>query len=240
MPEKIRIVAEERKASGSRAARRLRRAGLIPGVIYGEKGQSRLVQFNRHDFELLLHRHRSENLIVDLVIGGGSELKALLREVQRHPVTGIPLHVDFWEISMSRKMRVPVRIVLKGEPAGVHAGGILQQLLREVEIECLPQDLEETLAVDVSGLNLGEHLLVKDLPIPAKWQVLTARDIVVAVVVAPRLEAEEAPAPEAGAAEPEVITEAQRKEREEAAAKEEAEEETGGAEPTGKGKEKSK
>lgn len=240
MAEKIKIVAQERKARGSREARRVRRTGLLPGVLYDEKGQSRLIQLNRHDFELILHRHRSEALVVDLLIGDEPEMKALLREVQRHPVSGVPVHVDFWQVSMGRKMRVPVRVVLKGEPVGVQAGGILQQLIREIEIECLPQDLEETLAVDVSHLKLGDHILVKELPIPAKWQVLTAQDVVVAAVVAPRLEAEEVPAAEAEAAQPEVITEAERKKREEAAAQEEATKQAGAGESADRGKEKSK
>lgn len=197
----------------------------MPAVVYGEKG-ARSLKINRRDFDTMLKHHTSENLIVDLDVEGEGTTKALLREVQHEAIMGGVLHADFVEISMTKKMRVTIALALRGEPVGVSlGGGILEHLLRHIDVECLPTDLVEAIDVDVAGLNLGKTLMVRDLVVDSKFTVLTAGDVAVATVVAPREEkVEEAAAVEGeAAATPEVI--GKKKEEEGAAAAAPAKEE---------------
>jgi large subunit ribosomal protein L25 len=197
MAEEIRVAAVGREEAGSADARRLRRAGWLPAVISNEKGQSRLIKLNLHDFDIMLQHHTSDNLMINVDVDGNPGGKVLLKEVQHHPVSGEVLHVDFVEVSMTRKMRVEMPVALSGEPVGVtQEGGILEQMLREVEVECLPGDLVEQFEVDVSHLGIGDALMVGDLNVSNAFTVITAPDVAVAAVVAPRVEEEEVPAEE--------------------------------------------
>ena len=222
MAKEIKVAAQKRTAGGSSGARRVRREGWVPAVVCTDKGQSESIQINAHDFEMMLHHQQSENVIIDLTVGDGLPRKVLLREVQHHPVSGGALHVDFVEISMTRKMRVAVPVRLIGEPVGVsQEGGLLEHILRELHVECLPGDLMESIDVDVSALKLGQSTLVRDLKVDPKITILTTGDIAVARVAAPRKEEEVAAAETAVAAEgaePEVITARKEKEGEEGAA----------------------
>jgi large subunit ribosomal protein L25 len=216
------LKAESRAANGTSAARRLRREGWLPAVINDEKGAARAVRLVQHDFEQMLHRHRSESLILDVCVDSEPPRKMLLKEVQHHPINGRPLHADLVEISMTRKMRVNITVRLVGEPVGVtQEGGILEQPLRALEVECLPADLVEEVTVDVSQLKLNHSILVRDLKLSPTLTLLSPGDIAVAAVSAPRAEEEEVK-PEEGAAatEPELIG---AKEKEEAAAEAAAE-----------------
>ncbi len=240
MKETLVIEAKPRTARGKGAAGRLRRAGRVPAVVYGEGREAMALELSAHDFERMLHRHRGEHMIVDLAIAGGGTRKALLQEVQRDALTGRVLHVDFHEISMSKKLRLEVPLVLVGTPIGVsQQGGVLDHLVRQIEIECLPTDIPEQIVVDVSALEVGRHLSVKDIQLdPARYTVITAPDIAIAAVFMPKSE-EEVPAAAAAegaaAAEPEVLTE---KKAEERAAAQEGQEEKASKEKGGKEKEK--
>lgn len=208
------IEATGRKISGSAGARRLRRSGKLPGIVNTEKGESRLIQMDKHGFLMMLHNHASENVIIDLSVDGGTATKVLVKDVQHDTLSGDLLHVDLMEISMTRKMKIMVPVQLAGESQGVEDGGVLEHLLREIEVECLPTDLIEFFEVDVSELKIGDSVLVGDLSLGAKFTVQTAGDVAITRVAAPRVEEEsevaegEEPAGgeavEAGA-EPEVI-----------------------------------
>ena len=242
------LKTESRTLSGSASARRMRRDGWLPGVINVDKGAARMVQLNRHDFEQMLQRHRSENLILDVSVDSDAPKKMLLKEVQHHPLTGQPQHIDLIEISMTKKMRFEIPLRLTGEPSGVlQEGGILEQPLRVLQVECLPPDLVEEILVDVSDLKLGASILVRDLKLDPKLTIATTGDIAVAAVSAPRVEEEVKPEAVEGAAEPEVIGAKKAEEGEEAApaaekgGKEGAGKEKGGKEGAAKekgGKEK--
>ena len=204
------IAAQPRETTGTAEARRLRREGLVPGILYGLQRDSRMLQMNRHDFELLLHRHASESLILDLKVGEDSPCKVLLKEVQHDSLTGDVLHADFVEISMTEKMSVNLPIRLVGEPVGVtQAGGIIDQLVRDGGVECRARDLGEDSPVNVEHLRIGDSILVGDLELGPTLEILTAPDVAVAHVEAPRMEEEETAAAEEGeeGAEPEVIGE---------------------------------
>ena len=209
MAEEAKLDVTTRDISGSAGVRRLRRDGVLPGVVSCDGAESRSVQLNRHDFVQMLRRHTSENLIMDMSIDGSELKKVLLREVQHDPLTEEILHVDFVEISMTKKMRTRIHLSIVGEPIGVtRDGGILEFLLRDLEVECLPGDLVEQIQVEVSALEIGDAIQVDDLVVDPKLTVLTAGDVAVASVSAPRVEEDVVPAEGAVAvdgAEPEVI-----------------------------------
>ena len=155
--DKIKIKAEERAEQGSAAVRRLRRAGKIPAAVMRmNKGGTLLVKLDAHEFMLGLRGHTSKQLLVTLDMDG-KEMPALMREMQNDVVKGTPIHVDFSEVSLTQKVRVVVPISLTGEAVGVKiGGGVLEQVLRSVEVECLPEDIAEKFTVDVSKLGLDE------------------------------------------------------------------------------------
>jgi large subunit ribosomal protein L25 len=201
MSKEIKLSASKRETSGTTAAKALRKTGFIPAVVYGEKG-ARSVTINAREIDVMLKKHTSENLIVDLSVDG-DVIKALLREVQHEAIMGGLIHADFLEISMTKKMRVTIPLSLKGEPVGVsQQGGILEHLLRHIEVECLPGDLVESFEIDVTGMALGKTMMIRDIVLDPKFTVLTAGDVAVATVVAPREEKVEEVAAEAT---PEVI-----------------------------------
>lgn len=215
MATSVKISASPRGVQGSSQSRRLRRTGWFPGVVYGVGKENQMVQVNEHEFRKSLAGHSSENVLLDLDIEGRPAIKALLQEVQRNSLTGQITHADFHEISMTEKLRIDIRIELSGTPVGVtQGGGVLEHILREVEIECLPNDLVESIKVDVSALNIGENIPVSAIKLdPSRYTIITEGSLAVAMVAAPVAE-EVKPveaAVEAGAAaapaEPEVLKE---------------------------------
>jgi len=218
MKEEIKLAARVREEKGSSAVNRLRKEGSVPGVVYG-LSEPRNVSFNAATFASLQRHHTSENVMLSLEIEGSPPLKVLIRDVQHHPLTGAPLHVDFYELSMTKKVDVDIPIELTGTPVGVtRDGGVLEHLLREIEVACLPDDIVELFELDVSGLEIGDRLTVADVPLDAtKYELITSLEVAVAAVAAPRVE-EEPEAVEAEAAEgeePEVIGEKKEEEGEE-------------------------
>ncbi|MBP5511719.1 MAG: 50S ribosomal protein L25 [Kiritimatiellae bacterium] len=206
--EMIILKAEERTEQGSAASRRLRRAGYIPGAVTRiEGGASLLLKINAREFGALLRKHGEQQQLLKLDISG-KETAAMLREIQYHPVTGLPTNADFGEIDLSQKVRISIPLEVVGEPAGVRLeGGILQQMLHEVEVECLPTDVVDKFEIDVSELKLDQSLFVKDLKLGDAYTIVTEKTDVVALVSAPEDETAAASAEgEAGKEEPEVIT----------------------------------
>ncbi len=233
--ESVKLAAAPRAEAGTSQVNRLRKQGWMPCVIYDSEGKARALQTHRHTFEMLIRRHGSGNLILDLAIEGDATRKVLIKEIQRDPIRECATHADFMEISMTRKLRVPVAIRLLGEPAGVtQQGGVLEHLLRAVEVECLPTEIVKEFTLDVSALNIGDRLFVRDLKLDPKFSLLTAGDIAIATVQLPHIEEEvkpEAEAGEAAAEGPEVIGAEAGEGAEEGAAGKEDE----GAETKGKG-----
>lgn len=219
MADEITLLAESRDVSGSGAARRLRRTGVVPAIFTSDKGKAEMIQLNGHDFELLLQRHHGESLVLDLHIGEGKARKVLLKEVQHDSLHDKVLHADFLEISMTKRLRVGVPLNLVGEPVGVIAdGGTLNHLLRELEIECLPLDIPEEIILDVSALTIGNVLRVSDVTVDPKLEIITDPAVGVAGVEAPRVEEEPEGEEEEGLeGEPEVIGEKEEGTEEEAA-----------------------
>ena len=209
MPEIV-VTAESRTESGKNANRRLRIKGLIPGVVYGDKKETLAIAVSPKDIGTILKSASGENTLFDLDLRGGTKRKVILKEFQREPLKGRLLHADFYEVALDKKILVKVHIEIVGVPVGVRTqGGILDFVTRELDIECLPAEIPDKIEVDVAALELGKHLRVSDLQIPAKVTVLTDPGVVVVHVVAPRAEEVAAPveavAGAEGAGEPEVI-----------------------------------
>src|ERR1700761_1616501 len=188
------------------AARRGRVAGNVPGVLYGGKEPAIAVELDPKQITRILHSDSGHNTIFDLEIGSG-RTKAMIVDWQYEPIKGKLMHIDLKRIAMDKAMRVKVPILLEGTPVGVKMqGGILDQVLREVEIECLPGDIPSHIDVNVTGLGLNSAIRVADLPHAGKLKFITDESATIAHVVA--IKEEVAPAADAaaaaGPAEPEV------------------------------------
>lgn len=184
--DQIKIKAEVRTEHGTAAVRRLRGSGMIPGSLMKmKKGGTELIKMPAHDFMMAMRGHTSKQLLVTLDMDG-REVPALMREMQNDVLAGTPVHVDFSEVSLTEKVRVTVPLYLVGEAVGVKlGGGVLEQTLRTVNVECLPEDIAEKFEIDVSSLNVDETLFVRDLKLGDKQTVVTRPEIPVAVVKAP-------------------------------------------------------
>ncbi len=164
--DRITLEVKERgpDETGSRRARRLRRQGLVPGVLYG-KGHTRAILVGERDLRAALTGPSGLHAIVDVVIEGQkSPHHAVLKEYQQHPVRGVITHVDFHEVRLDQLIHASVAVQLVGESPGVKQGGVLQQVVREVTIEGLPTAIPEHLEADLSGLEVGGTLRLADLP----------------------------------------------------------------------------
>jgi len=210
MAKQVKLKAEPRDAIGRSAARKLKARGIVPAVIYGGKNKSQALQVLERDINAMLSHASGENILVELEIAGEkSNRTALLQEVQHSPVRGDVVHVDFHAISMDEKIEASVPLEPLGIATGVkNFGGLLEQNLRTLTIECLPRDLPDKVTVDVSALNIGDAIHVRDIKLPEGVVVKVQRDLTAFSVVAPL--AEEVPvtpeAEAAAAAGPEVIT----------------------------------
>src|SRR6201982_1383874 len=216
------LEAQPRTAGNKNAARRVRVAGKIPAVVYGAGQESLPVAVDPRQVSRILNSETGHNTIFDLALDGAKS-KAMIVDWQYEPIKGKLLHIDVKRIAMDKKLAVMVPILLKGEPAGVkQQGGILEQMLREVEVECLPPDSPSHIDVDVSELVFGKVLRVADLPHSDKLKFLTDENQPVAhvttvkeeVVATPEAVAAEAAAP----SEPEVIKKGKQETEEEGAA----------------------
>jgi large subunit ribosomal protein L25 len=193
MAQIVQLSAERRSTKGKGAAREMRRGGKVPAVIYGRGREPDQLAVDGVALLRLLEKIVPENTIVELTVDG-TPVKTLIREVQRHPVRPGITHVDFYEIRAGQKIRVAVPIACVGIPDGVrNQGGTLDQVIRNVEIEVLPDDIPDRVELDVTALTIGKSLHISDLSIP-KAQILMDAALTVATVVAPRVEEVAAPA----------------------------------------------
>ncbi len=209
MAKQVKLTAERRTAVGRSAVRKLKAQGAVPAIIYGAKDKPEALQVSRRDINALLSHAAGENILVELEIAGKNRL-ALVQEVQHSPVGGDVLHVDFHAVSMDEKIEAEVPLEPVGIANGVkNFGGLLEQSVRALEIECLPKDLPDKLTVDVSALNIGDSIHVRDIPLPEGVRTRIHADLTVFSVLAPTVEEEPVAevAAEGAAAGPEVIRE---------------------------------
>lgn len=219
MAKQVKLKAEPRPSVGRSAVRKLRARGFIPAVIYGGRENPQPLQVAARDINAMMSQASGENVLVELEIAGDGQTRtALVQEVQHSPVGGDIRHVDFHAISMDEMIEAEVPLEATGTAVGVKTfGGLLEQSLRTLAIECLPGDLPDKITVDVSQLNIGDAIHVRDIQLPQGVTPKVQLDLTAFSVVAPVAEEEVVAAEaEAAAAEPEVITE--KKEEGEAAA----------------------
>jgi large subunit ribosomal protein L25 len=233
MAQIVTLEAVKRDTTGKGAARQARFQKKVPAVIYGHGRETQTLFVDALSLEKALTGIEPESTLIELTVEG-KKARTLIREIQRHPVRPDIIHVDFFEIQAHEKVRLKVPVHLVGTPDGVrNAGGVLDQVIREVEIEVLPEHIPTRVELDVTVLTIGHSKHVSDLVIP-NATILTGGDLTIATVVPPRAEEVAAPAAEGAAevAEPELI----RKVRED----EEGEEGEGAAAAEGKGEAKPK
>jgi large subunit ribosomal protein L25 len=194
MPEVV--VAKPRAGKFNKnAARRVRVAGKIPAVLYGAGHDAIAVEVDPKQITRILYSETGHNTIFDVEVDGVPSAKAMIVDWQREPIKDNLIHIDMKRIALDKRLRVSVRVKLLGIPVGVKTeGGILDQVLREVEIECLPADIPNHVDVDVTGLAMHGVLRVSDLPHSDKIKYLTGEDATVAHVVSIREEVVAAPA----------------------------------------------
>lgn len=209
MAKQVKIKVEKRDAIGRSAGRKLKAQGRIPAVVYGGKDKPQPLQVSTRDISNMLKHASGENILVELEIDGEKASRmAMLQEVQHSPLGGAILHVDFHAISMDEKIHAEVPLEATGTPNGVkNFGGLLEQALRTLEVECLPTDLPDKITVDVTNLNIGDTIHVRDIKLPNGVVPKVQLDLTAFSVVAPAVEEEPAAVAAEAATGPEVITE---------------------------------
>jgi large subunit ribosomal protein L25 len=209
MRKEITVAAEPRESRGKNEARRLRVKGLVPAVLYGSDRDAVAVSVNPKDVNKILHSNTGHNTIFNFSVQGGEDTPVMIVDWQSDPVKENLLHVDLKRIDLAKRNAFKVRVHTTGEPKGVKLqGGLLEVITREIEIECLPDDIPELYTVDVTELMIGQNLRAGDIALGESVKLLSAPEQVIAHVVALKAEVVETPAEGAVAAtpaEPEVI-----------------------------------
>ncbi len=188
----IKLEAVVRETRGKGAARGLRREGLVPGVLYGYKTDNLAVAVKQSDLLKILHDPKKRRMVVELTIkdNGGISKKVIIKDVQNEIIKHLPIHVDFYALDETRKMRVEVPVTLTGEPIGVKNGGILRHHLDEIEVKCLPHDIPEEVTVDITDLDVGDAIFLKDLKAQVKYEFVGDPNQIIVSVEHPAAEAE--------------------------------------------------
>jgi len=191
--ETLEIQANARAAGGKNHARRLRRSGKIPAVLYGPKTQAVALELDKKDFSTRVALLQGSHLVrLKSSVPELAEKVALVKEMQFHPISGDVTHADLYEVDLAAKIQVQVPLRFVGKAAGVTRGGILQPIVREVEVECLPMDIPSFFNVDVSALDIGDSIHVEEIQMPADVTLVFESNFAVVTVVTPTVE--EAPA----------------------------------------------
>ena len=215
------LEAEARDTFGKNEARRTRREGKVPAVLYGGDGATATpIAVAPKALLRILHSEAGQNTLISLKLAGAGDARVLVKDFQLDPITHELLHADFYRVAMDKLLQVTIPIQVTGEPKGVkQQGGILEHIRREIEIECLPADIPESIVVDVSELMLHQGVRVRDIATNPKWKPVSDADMMLVHVIMPK--AEEAPAPAEAAvaapaapAEPEVIKKGKKEEEE--------------------------
>ncbi len=208
MAKQLQLAAQTRATAGRTAVKKIKAQGLVPAVIYGAQQEALNLQVNAREFHTLLAHATGEHLLVELQIADGSATSsrlALIQEVQHHPIRGSVLHIDFHAVSADEQINAEIPVEAVGEPTGVkNFGGILEVSLHSLMVACLPKDLPELIQVDVSKLNVGDSIHVRDLQLPEGVTIKADADLAVLRVAPPTVAVD----PVAGATDqPEVIKE---------------------------------
>ncbi|HSR70661.1 MAG TPA: 50S ribosomal protein L25 [Acidobacteriota bacterium] len=222
------VEAAKREERGKNASRRLRAEGRIPGVVYGHGQDAVALSLDPKDILRVLRSHSGRNTVIELAVDKSEKENVVIRDYQLDPIRNILIHADFQRIAMDEKMEFNVPVELKGTPEGVKEGGVLEFIMRQIAVECLPGDVPESFEIDVSHLEMGgDPVTVADLEVDRdKVLILDDEDQAIATVAAPTIVAAEKDEEEEELLEPELIG-AEGEEGEEGETEEEGEEEGG-------------
>jgi large subunit ribosomal protein L25 len=220
----VTVAAEVRSTRGKNEARRTRRAGKIPAVVYGAYKDAVALAVDPRSIRAIIHSPTGYNTIFELHVDGGETTSVMLVDHQNDPIKGNLLHADFKRIDLTKRLTVSVPVFTTGEAKGVKLqGGLLETITRALEIECLPNEIPESFTIDVTELMMGQAKRASDVPLSGSMRLVSSPEAVLAHVVAIRAEEEaaaapaaEGAAPAAGAAEPEVIKKGKKEEEAEA------------------------
>lgn len=194
--ETLEIKADARDVKKKRDAKRLRKNGKIPGVLYGPKTQAVALELDKREFISRVAGMEGSHLVrLKSPSNALAEKVALVKDMQYHPISGDVMHADLYEVDLSARIQVRVPLHFVGRAAGVTRGGILQPIVREIEVECLPLDIPQFFDVDVSALDIGDSVHVSELVMPEGVTAVSEADLAVVTVVTPTVE--EAPTPAA-------------------------------------------
>jgi len=200
------LEAQSRTPGGKNANRRMRKHGQMPAVIYGSGKEALPLSVDPAVLSEILHSDSGHNTIFSLNVEGQKSADVMVKDYQLDPVMGNLIHADFIQITMDQVLQLSVEVQPIGEAAGVKTdGGIMDVVSRSIEVECLPADIPETIAVDVTSLNINEHIRVRDLPQNPKIKILTNPEVVIVTVMPPVKEEEVAVEEPEEESEPEVI-----------------------------------
>ena len=176
------LKAETRQRTGSGVLKQMRREGYLPSVVYGKGKENLNIKVHTKTLTDMLAHSASESILVDLEVDGGAPQTAFLQSTQHNALTGALVHADFLAVTEGMKITAAIPLELHGEPVGVKAGGILEQLIRDLEISCSPKDLPETIEADISRLAVGDSITISDLQLPEGVTATLAGDVLVAIV----------------------------------------------------------
>ena len=190
--ERVKLMVQNRAILGSAEARRLRRSGLIPGVLYGREAPVS-ISIPERDLRHALTTRGGLNAVLDVVVDGGKAHSSVLKEFQQHPVKGLITHVDLQEVRLDQPIHATVPLHLHGEAAGVKEGGVLSQVTSEINVEALPMEVPEHVEMDVSEMVMGDTLRLDALTMPEGVSLLDDAETVVATVTQPMREEEPEP-----------------------------------------------
>ncbi len=200
------LKAESRKRTGSGVLKQMRREGQLPSVVYGKGSENLNIKVSTKALTDMLAQSSSTSILIDLEIDGGAAQTAFLQSTQRNSLSGELIHADFLAVTQGMKISATIPVEVRGEPVGVKAGGIMEQLIRDLEISCSPKDLPERIEVDIEHLGVGDSLTIGDLKVPEGVEVILAPDVLVAIVNESRItkseSGEEAEGADAGEAKP--------------------------------------
>ncbi len=187
----VELQAAPRSRTRKSEVKASRRAGTVPAVMYGSGKPATLLAIDEKMLRTMIQESHGTTLLLDVLVEGKSNGKAVIRNVQRHPVTRALLHCDLLEVNLERQYTVSIPIHFEGDPIGVRTfGGILQETIREIEIKCRPMDIPEAYTIDVTNLSLGESLHVSDIRKHGDEEFLTPSDVQIVAVIQPMLEEE--------------------------------------------------
>lgn len=187
--QSVELKVSKRESVGKKANKALRKEKQVPAVVYGGEKNFNM-SFDENEFMKYYSRYKHSNILYDLSFDNGEKVSTLLKSIDIHPTRHYVIHADFYELVAGKKLKAKINLKINGTPAGVREGGVLEHFVWDVEIECFPKDLPDSIEIDVSELNIGDSIFVRDLPVGDEIRVLDNPDEIVLTVGLPAKEEE--------------------------------------------------